>query len=75
MPRSESGECSIGLSQFELAGAIGSTRETTSSALNALSRRGLIRLHRRRVVIDSLTALRSAINVSEQARSRTAGQS
>ncbi len=78
----ENGECSIGLSQLELAGAIGSTRETTSSALNLLSRRGLIRLHRRRVVIPSLAALRTAISSSStavqgqsQTQSQTAGQS
>ncbi len=69
----ESGEISIGLSQLELAGAAGSTRETTSSALNLLSRRGLIHLHRRRVVIPSLSALRSAIGAS-QAHARTVGQ-
>jgi CRP/FNR family transcriptional regulator, cyclic AMP receptor protein len=68
----ESGECSIGLSQLELAGAIGSTRETTSSALNLLSRRGLIRLHRRRVVIPSIPALRTAIS-TDQAQTQSAG--
>jgi CRP/FNR family transcriptional regulator, cyclic AMP receptor protein len=74
VPSTEGGECSIGLSQFELAGAIGSTRETTSSALNMLSRRGLIRLHRRRVIIDSVPALRSAIAAGEQNRMRSATQ-
>lgn len=68
----DSGECSIGLSQLELAGAIGSTRETTSSALNLLSRRGLIRLHRRRVVIPSIPALRNAIG-ADQAQTHTVG--
>ncbi|MCC6859773.1 MAG: Crp/Fnr family transcriptional regulator [Bryobacterales bacterium] len=70
---SDGGEYVIGLSQLELAGAIGSTRETTSSALNQLSRRGLIRLQRRRVVIPSLPALESAIN-GGQAQSQTAGR-
>ena len=69
---SESGECSIGLSQLELAGAIGSTRETTSSALNLLRRRGLIRLHRRRVIVPSLAALAAAIE-SGQAHSQSVG--
>jgi CRP/FNR family transcriptional regulator len=44
-------EFSIPLSQGELASLIGATRETTSTTLNALARRGLIRLGRRQLVV------------------------
>jgi CRP/FNR family cyclic AMP-dependent transcriptional regulator len=44
-------EYSIPLSQGELASLIGATRETTSTTLNALARRGLIRLGRRQLVV------------------------
>ncbi|MEX2262834.1 MAG: Crp/Fnr family transcriptional regulator [Bryobacteraceae bacterium] len=52
----------VRLSQKELASVVGSTRETTSSALNQLSRQGLIQLERRRVVIPSVESVRAAIN-------------
>lgn len=44
-------EYSIPLSQGELASLIGATRETTSTTLNALARRGLIRLGRRQLIV------------------------
>ena len=53
-------EYSLPLSQGELASLIGATRETTSTTLNALARRGLIRLGRRLLVVNSAEALRSA---------------
>jgi CRP-like cAMP-binding protein len=53
-------EFSIPLSQGELASLIGATRETTSTTLNALARRGLIRLGRRQLIVISLDELRSA---------------
>lgn len=53
-------EYSIPLSQGELASLIGATRETTSTTLNALARRGLIRLGRRQLVVISLDEVRSA---------------
>jgi CRP-like cAMP-binding protein len=53
-------EFSIPLSQGELASLIGATRETTSTTLNALARRGLIRLGRRQLIVISLDDLRSA---------------
>jgi len=56
----EGHECSIPLSQGELACLIGATRETTSSALNALARRGLVRLGRRQLVVPSIANLRKA---------------
>jgi CRP/FNR family transcriptional regulator, cyclic AMP receptor protein len=51
----------IGLSQRELASLIGATRETTSTVLNALARRGLIGLGRRRLEIPSIAACRAAL--------------
>lgn len=53
-------EYSIPLSQGELASFIGATRETTSTTLNALARRGLIRLGRRQLIVISLDDVRSA---------------
>jgi CRP/FNR family transcriptional regulator len=54
------GEYSLPLSQSELASLIGATRETTSTTLNALARRGLIRLGRRLLVVASSDALKAA---------------
>lgn len=53
-------EISIPLSQGELASLIGATRETTSTTLNTLSRRGLIRLGRRQLVVISVDDVWSA---------------
>lgn len=47
-------EYSIPLSQSELASLIGATRETTSTMLNQLERRGLLHLGRRLLVLSSL---------------------
>jgi CRP-like cAMP-binding protein len=47
-------EVSVPLSQGELASLIGATRETTSTTLNTLARRGLIRLGRRQLILASL---------------------
>lgn len=41
----------IRMSQSELAGLVGATRETTSSTLNVLARRGVIQLRRRQIVL------------------------
>ncbi len=49
---------SIRLSQGELADLVGATRETTSSILNRLSREGVVRLGRRRIVINRMEAER-----------------
>jgi CRP/FNR family transcriptional regulator, cyclic AMP receptor protein len=51
---------SIQLSQGELASLIGATRETTSSMLNTLAKRGLVTLGRRKLIISSPEALRHA---------------
>ena len=53
-------EYALPLSQGELASLIGATRETTSTTLNLLARRGLIRLGRRQLVLASLDGVRSA---------------
>jgi CRP-like cAMP-binding protein len=53
-------EYSIPLSQSELASLIGATRETTSTTLNSLARRGLVRLGRRLLVVSSVDHLRNA---------------
>jgi CRP/FNR family transcriptional regulator, cyclic AMP receptor protein len=60
---------SIPISQVELASMVGATRETTSSALNALARRGLVTLGRRRMVVSSPERLRMA---AEESRIHTA---
>jgi CRP/FNR family cyclic AMP-dependent transcriptional regulator len=53
-------EYSIPLSQGELASLIGATRETTSTTLNTLQRRGLLRLGRRQLILASLDGVRDA---------------
>ena len=53
-------EFSVPLSQGELASLIGATRETTSTTLNTLARKGLIRLGRRQVILSSIDGVSSA---------------
>jgi len=53
-------EYAIPLSQGELAGLIGATRETTSTTLNVLARRGLIRLGRRQLIVPSIDGVLAA---------------
>lgn len=50
----------IPITQLELADLIGATRETTSTTLNQLERRGLIKLSRRLLTIPSPESLRGA---------------
>src|SRR5262249_3931944 len=50
----------VPLTQSELAKLVGATRETTSTTLNVLERRGLVRLGRGRMFVPSVVALRSA---------------
>lgn len=50
-------ETAIRLSQKELAGLVGATRETTSSALNRLQRAGCVEIGRRRLMIRSIERL------------------
>lgn len=54
-------EYAIPLSQSELASLIGATRETTSTTLNSLARRGLVRLGRRLLVVSSMDHVRDAV--------------
>lgn len=50
----------IPITQLELADLIGATRETTSTTLNQLERRGLVRLSRRMLTVPSPVALQGA---------------
>ncbi|MBL8227429.1 MAG: Crp/Fnr family transcriptional regulator [Bryobacterales bacterium] len=52
------GSCAVSFSQVEIAALVGATRETTSSALNELARRGLVVLGRRRLVVAPPKVLR-----------------
>jgi len=63
----------IHISQNELASLVGATRETTSTTLNALARRGLISLGHRMVMIPSLEGLRESTNSGGAAKSIAAG--
>jgi len=58
--KSNGTEYSIPLSQGELASLIGATRETTSTTLNALARRGIIRLGRRQLIVPSIDGVLAA---------------
>lgn len=58
---------SIPLSQGELASLIGATRETTSTTLNALARRGVIKLGRRQLIVPSIEGVLAAANHRTQA--------
>jgi len=59
-------EYSVPLSQGELASLIGATRETTSTTLNALARRGVIRLGRRQLIVPSIEGVLSAADQRTQ---------
>ncbi len=48
------------ITQLELADLVGATRETTSTTLNQLERRGLVKLSRRLLTIPSSAVLREA---------------
>lgn len=54
-------EYNLPITQAELADLIGATRETTSTTLNQLERRGLIKLSRRLLTIPSPALLRESI--------------
>jgi CRP-like cAMP-binding protein len=62
-------DVTIPLPQHQMASLVGATRETTSTALNALARRGLVRLGRRRLAIPSLDALRNTVSGVARAHS------
>jgi CRP/FNR family cyclic AMP-dependent transcriptional regulator len=60
VPEENGDSCSIQLSQGEVASLVGATRETTSSTLNALARRGLVTLGRRKLIVADPNVLRQA---------------
>jgi CRP/FNR family transcriptional regulator len=61
VPALEGGEGhQLPITQLELADLIGATRETTSTTLNQLERRGLVKLSRRLLTIPSPRALQEA---------------
>jgi CRP-like cAMP-binding protein len=59
----------IPLSQAEIAQLIGATRETASTTLNQLERRGLLRLGRRQIEVLSVEGLLGALRVAGRASS------
>ncbi len=59
-PLADGSGSQIPITQLELADLVGATRETTSTTLNQLERRGLIKLSRRMLTIPSPEILRSA---------------
>ncbi len=60
------------ITQLELADLIGATRETTSTTLNQLERRGLVKLSRRLLTIPSPVTLRSAAIAKREPSNGTA---
>jgi len=65
--KSSGSDFSIPLSQGELASLIGATRETTSTTLNQLARRGVIRLGRRQLIVPSIEGVLSAADQQSRA--------
>ncbi len=65
--KANGGEWSIPLSQGELASLIGATRETTSTTLNSLARRGVIRLGRRQLIVPSIDGVLAAADQKSKA--------
>jgi CRP-like cAMP-binding protein len=55
------------ITQAELADLIGATRETTSTTLNQLERKGLVRLSRRLLTVPSPSTLRSVAVAKQMA--------
>ena len=60
------------ITQLELADLIGATRETTSTTLNQLERRGLVRLSRRLLTVSSPGTLRTAASARVESNGATA---
>jgi len=59
-PLADGAGSQIPITQLELADLVGATRETTSTTLNHLERRGLLKLSRRMLTVPSPEVLRSA---------------
>lgn len=64
-PLADGSGSQIPITQLELADLVGATRETTSTTLNQLERRGLIKLSRRMLTVPSPDVLRSAAHERE----------
>ena len=62
----------IPITQLELADLIGATRETTSTTLNQLERRGLVKLSRRLLIVPSRDLLTQAVPPSPVSESVSA---
>jgi len=56
----QSSDFMIPLSQSELASLIGATRETTSTTLNMMARKGMLKLGRRLLIVPSIEGLEPA---------------
>jgi len=69
--KSNGAEYSIPLSQGELASLIGATRETTSTTLNTLARKGVIRLGRRQLIVPSIDGVLAAADQRAKAAKAT----
>ena len=68
-PEADGDPHQLPITQLELADLICATRETTSTTLNQLERRGLVKLSRRLLSIPSPSELRDA---AEQSKAQTA---
>jgi len=72
-PATDSTGYHVPITQSELADLIGATRETTSTTLNQLEKRGLLKLSRRLLTIPSPGLLRSATEQMQIAARAKAG--
>lgn len=64
----------IPITQLELADLIGATRETTSTVLNQLERRGLVHLSRRMLTVPSTSSIEGALdNIHEVSPTQAVG--
>ncbi len=71
-PQQDGDGYELPITQLDLADLIGATRETTSTTLNQLERRGLVKLSRRRLTIPSPVMLRTAVNGKRSAEALVA---
>lgn len=67
-PTTDSEGYQLPITQAELADLIGATRETTSTTLNQLERKGLVKLSRRLLTVPSPSTLRNAAAAREMPR-------
>jgi CRP/FNR family transcriptional regulator, cyclic AMP receptor protein len=69
-PAGDGSGSQIPITQLELADLVGATRETTSTTLNQLERKGLIKLSRRMLTVPSRDVLLSAARARSGSASR-----